>query len=207
MPPPRDSTVLRFTGLSRAYGRLQVLRDLAGEVVAGQALLVTGANGSGKSTLLRCLAGLLAPQRGTIECRIDGRSLDTVARRRAVGYAAPDLALYPELSCIENLRFFARLRQVPARAGERLLEALGLPPERLAGALSSGMLQRLRWAWALLHAPRVLLLDEPYANLDARGRDQVTALLRRHLERGLAVIANPETLELPDVAAHLRLDG
>ncbi|MEM6456976.1 MAG: ABC transporter ATP-binding protein [Acidobacteriota bacterium] len=209
-PPPSDapSTLLCFHALRRGYGRLRVLRAVSATVAGGEQLLVTGANGSGKSTLLRVLAGLLAPQAGTIECRIDGRALDVAARRRAVGYLAPDLAFYPELSCAENLDFIGRLRGLAPDAGRTLLVRLGLPPGRRAGALSSGMNQRLRWAFALLHRPAVLLLDEPLQNLDAGGRDDVLALLGEHLERGgLAVVANPDALPQLSVDRHLHLEG
>ncbi len=201
------TTSLRFTGIHRRFGRLRVLRDVHGEVDRGELLLVTGANGCGKSTLLRCLAGLMAPQRGTIECRVDGESLDTAARRLAVGYVAPDLELYPELTTRENLDFACRLRRVPAQRGHQLLDRVGLPHDRLTAALSSGMRQRLRWAWALLHRPPILLLDEPLQNLDGPGRKEVLALLVEHLETGLAVIANPDSLELPHAAKHLELAG
>jgi heme exporter protein A len=253
---------LRFVELRRRFGRLAVLGGVSAEVAPGEALLVTGRNGAGKSTLLRCLAGLLAPDSGTIEYREDGILLDVALRRRRVGLVAPDLAFYGELTVAENMAFFARLRSrdpgaafdradalspaapaspgtqavagtpaAPARAatpaGRRerlallaqraadLLRRLDLPPDRPAAALSSGMRQRLRWAWALLHRPRLLLLDEPFQNLDAAGLAATRALLAEHLDhlapgaaaRGLAVIANPVLLEIDGVAASLDLGG
>jgi len=204
-PPPTAS--LRFDRIYRGFGRLRVLRGVSGAVEAGGLMLVTGYNGSGKSTLLRCLAGLMAPQRGTIECRVDGRLLDSDERRRAVGYVAPDLELYPELTTGENLDFFCRLRGVDPQRGGHLLDHFGLPHDRAAAALSSGMRQRLRWAWALLHRPPILLLDEPLQNLDEAGRRDVLALLASHLETGLAVVASPDPLELPHVPEHLDLGG
>lgn len=169
-------------------------------------MLVTGANGSGKSTLLKCLAGLLAADAGTIEYREEGRLLDLPARRLRVGYVAPDLAFYEELTTLENLQFFARLRGVSEVRAVQLLERVGLPTDRLSGALSSGMRQRLRWAWALLHEPRMLLLDEPFQNFDAPGEATGRALLAEHLRQGLAVVADPSGIELPHVASHLHLD-
>ncbi|MCB1056581.1 MAG: ABC transporter ATP-binding protein [Acidobacteria bacterium] len=202
-PVPR----LRFTELYRSFGRLSVLRNVAGAATTGEILLVTGANGSGKSTLLKCLAGLLAPDRGRVELSLDGRELSIDEIRRAVGYAAPDLAFYEELTTEENLLFFARLRRLaPDRVAE-LLEHVGLPTDRAAGALSSGMRQRLRWCWALLHRPPVLLLDEPFQNLDEPGRQAGTELLVDHLRHGLAVVANPGRLDLPYVTHHLELAG
>ena len=196
---------LRASGLYRRYGRLSVLRGVDLEVHRGELLLVTGHNGSGKSTLLRCLAGLTVPQRGTIACQVDGDDLDISERRRAIGYAAPDLEFYGELSAGENLDFTSRLRGIDPARGRGLLERLGLPADRPAAALSSGMRQRLRWAWALLHRPPILLLDEPLQNLDKPGCRDVLALLSEHLEDGLAVVANPDALELPHVARHLDL--
>ena len=202
-----DGDRLEFRGVKRRFGRLAVLPGVSGAVAAGGALAVRGKNGSGKSTLLRCLAGLLAPDAGEIRLREAGRELDAAGRRRRVGYVAPDLALYEELTVAENLEFFARLRGVPrARAGE-LAERLWLPPARNAGALSSGMRQRLRWAWALLDRPRLLLLDEPFQNLDAEGESALRAALADHLgSGGLAVVASPIPLDLPGGADELVLD-
>ena len=203
------STTLRFSDVRRRFGRLAVLNGVSGAVEPGGMLLVTGPNGSGKSTLLRCLSGLLAPDSGTIEYREDDGRLDVAERRRRVGVVAPDLAFYEELTVGENVEFFARLRRTSSQRGFAVLERLGLPLDRLAGALSSGMRQRLRWAWALLHSPRLLLLDEPFQNLDAAGEAAVRGLLSAHLAdgRGLAVVANPSALEVPHVAARLDLGG
>lgn len=189
--------VLTFTDVSRRFGRHVVLSGRSGSVAAGELLTVLGRNGSGKSTLLRILAGLLVPDRGTIEYHENGQALSLAERRRAVGYVAPDLSFYEELSALENLVFFARLRGLAAGRAEELLARVDLPPERAAGALSSGMRQRLRFAFALLAAPRLLLLDEPVQNLDAPGAALVRALLAEHLAAGgLAVVANPEPLDL-----------
>jgi heme exporter protein A len=198
--------MLRFENIRRRFGRLSVLEGVSGSVGPGQALLVTGPNGSGKSTLLRCLAGLLSPEKGTIEYREGDQVLDVNERRLRVGYVAPDLALYSELTVAENLHFFARIRRTGPERGFEILDELGLPTDRMAGALSSGMRQRLRWAWALLHRPRLLLLDEPFQNLDAAGERGTRGLLLGHLDRGgLAVVANPSHLEIDRVAGHLDL--
>ena len=199
------TAALEFTGLRRAFGRLPVLAGVDGLATAGEVLLVTGSNGSGKSTLLRCLAGLLRPQGGTIRHHEDGQDLDAAERRRRVGWVAPDLAFYEPLTAFENLELFCRLRGVAPRRAADLLAQLGVPPQRPAGALSSGMRQRLRWGFALLHEPRVLLLDEPFQNLDAPGEEAARALLASHLAHGLAVVATPSPLVVPGVARTLDL--
>jgi heme exporter protein A len=200
------NTYLSFENLRRRFGRLSVLEGVSGEVGPGELLLVTGPNGSGKSTLLRCLAGLLAPEKGTIQYREGDDVLDTDGRRRRVGYVSPDLALYSELTVAENVEFFARLRRTGPERGLEVLRRLGLPTDRMAGALSSGMRQRLRWGWALLHRPRLLLLDEPFQNLDAPGESATRELLYEHLDQdGLAVVASPSNLEIDRVTHHLDL--
>jgi ABC-type multidrug transport system ATPase subunit len=189
--------VLTFSDLARRFGRHVVLTGQSGTVAPGQLLTVLGRNGSGKSTLLRILAGLLVADRGTVEYHEGGRPLSLGERRRAVGYVAPDLSFYEDLSALENLQFFARLRGLPSTAAAEWLARVDLPPERAAGALSSGMRQRLRFAFALLARPRLVLLDEPVQNLDAGGATLVRALLAEHLAGGgLAVVANPEPLDL-----------
>jgi len=201
-------TKLHFENVRRRFGRLSVLQGVSGTVLPGEALLVTGPNGSGKSTLLRCLAGILAPDGGRIDYQEDERALDLAERRLRIGYVAPDLAFYSELTVAENLQFFARLRRVSPERGFEVLDRLALPTDRMVGTLSSGMRQRLRWGWALLHRPRLLLLDEPFQNLDAPGEEGTRALLHEHLEQtpgGLAVIANPASLEIDRVTARIDL--
>jgi len=200
------ATSLAFSGLSRRFGRLRVLVDTGGEAASGGVLAVRGPNGCGKSTLLRCLAGLLRPDRGSIRASEEGRELDDQARRFRVGYLAPDVAFYDELSGSENLAFFAALRGLDPARGEALLARLGLAGERAFHAMSSGMRQRLRWAFALLHEPRILLLDEPFQNLDAEGESAARALLDERLAAGaLAVVASPAEVRLPGVTGEIRL--
>jgi heme exporter protein A len=200
------ATRLRFENLRRRFGRLSVLEGVTGNVAPGELLLVTGPNGSGKSTLLRCLAGLLAPDGGTIEYQENGAPFDAADRRRRVGVVAPDLSFYAELTVRENLEFFARLRRVSPERGLAILNRTELPLDRYAGALSSGMRQRLRWAFALLHQPRLLLLDEPFQNFDAPGERTVRELLTEHLAGGgLVVMANPSSLDFDHVAGHIDL--
>jgi heme exporter protein A len=202
VPAPR----LRFDGLRRGFGELAVLQGVSGGAAAGQALLVTGPNGSGKSTLLRCLAGLLSLDGGTIDYREDGDlAMDAAVRRNRVGFLSPDVTFYSELTVGENLTFFARLRRVDPARGQALLDRLNLPADRRAGALSSGMRQRLRWAFALLHRPLLLLLDEPFQNFDTAGEQAARGLLAEHLATGLAVVANPGGIDLDHVAERIDL--
>jgi heme exporter protein A len=150
----------------------RVLRDLDVDVADRDLLLVTGPNGSGKSTLLALCAGLLVPTAGELEVDAD---------RGRIGYLAHEPLVYRELTPLENLDLYGRLYRVPERR-ERcgmLLERYGLweaRHERVA-TLSRGMLQRLALCRALLHEPDLLLLDEPYAGLDAEGAELLDAEL------------------------------
>jgi heme ABC exporter ATP-binding subunit CcmA len=164
--------VIRAAGLEKRYGPKRVLRGLDFELPAGGLLVVTGPNGAGKTTLLRLCAGLAVPTAGTLEVEPD---------RSRIGFLGHDPLVYRELTALENLDLYGRLYHVPERR-ERigmLLERFGLWDARRerASALSRGQLQRLALCRALLHKPELLILDEPFAGLDADG----AALLDREL--------------------------
>jgi heme exporter protein A len=158
---------IELTDVARSYGERAVLRGVSVSVEEGATLLLLGANGAGKTTLLRILAGLLRPHRGA------------VAVSGTVGFLGHEPLLYRDLSAAENLRFHARLHRVGERRVADVLDAVGLgrradDPVR---TLSRGMTQRAAIARAVLHDPGVLLLDEPYANLDPAAAEQVRPLL------------------------------
>jgi heme exporter protein A len=168
-------------GLGRAYGERTVLRDVAFELPRGATLAVFGANGAGKTTLLRILATLLRPHAGTVE--VLGRPLprEGWAVRGRIGLLAHDPMLYRDLSARENLRYHARLHDVPAERAEALLDAVGmrLRADEPVRTLSRGMTQRVAVCRAVLHEPDLLLLDEPLANLDPGAAALVEPLIGR----------------------------
>lgn len=200
-----SAVTLRAAGLTHRYGRLRT--GVAGLTFAfeGPGLVaVTGPNGSGKSTLLRILAGLLRPSEGSTTVELEGRELPRTLRRTRAGLASPELAFYDEFSGEENLVFAAGARGLPApaRAAGAALERVGLARrarDRVA-AYSSGMKQRLRLAFALLHEPPLLLLDEPVSHLDEEGRAAADAAVREASTRGLVLIAtnDPEEVRLAE---------
>jgi ABC-type multidrug transport system ATPase subunit len=156
--------VIRARGLERRFGDKVALAGIDLDLGERELLVVTGPNGSGKSTLLALLAGLLVPTRGR---------LDVAAERGEIGLLAHEPLVYRELTAVENLDLYGRLYRVPERR-ERigmLLERYGLWDARRerVSAFSRGMAQRLALCRVLLHEPRLLLLDEPYAALDAEG--------------------------------------
>jgi len=175
------------------------------------AVAVTGPNGSGKSTLLRIVAGLLRPTEGTTTVVVDGRERPLAQRRDVLGLATPDLNFYEEFTATENLEFAGEARglDAPKRAAAQALEQVGLASragDRVA-AYSSGMKQRLRLAFALLHAPPILMLDEPGSHLDDTGRDVVREVVAHQAARGLVLLATNDPGEIQLAERRLELDG
>jgi heme exporter protein A len=158
--------MIRAAGLEKRYGPKRVLRGLDFELERGGFLVVTGPNGAGKTTLLRLCAGLAIPTGGTLEVEPE---------RGGIGFLGHEPLVYRELTVLENLDLYGRLYHVPERR-ERigmLLERFGLWDSRgvRASALSRGQLQRLALCRSLLHRPELLILDEPFAGLDAEGSE------------------------------------
>jgi heme exporter protein A len=167
--------------VARAYGERVALAGVTLTLPRGRTLAVLGANGAGKTTLLRILATLLRPQAGAV--RVLGLELPREAwkARGRIGLLAHEPLLYRELSARENLRFHARLHDVPLRRGEALLEAVGLSrrADEPVRDLSRGLAQRVAICRAVLHEPELLLLDEPLANLDPAAAEAVDGLIGR----------------------------
>jgi heme exporter protein A len=200
---------LTLENVSKSFGARRVLRGVCAEVRTGEALVITGHNGSGKSTLLSVIAGLLRPDAGRVRVTRDGEELFPEDRRRYLSLVAPDLTLYPELTALENLEFFARVRSLvwnPAEA-RQLLSRVGLEGRGndLSGTFSSGMRIRLKYAVALQSDPAVLLLDEPTAMLDTGGVQIVEQVIAEQRQRGVLVLAtnDPQETRHGDLFLHL----
>ena len=190
-----------LSGVSRHFGRFAAVRGVTAEFPAGRIYVIVGENGAGKSTLLRMMAGLLPPTRGTI------RLLGAENPRRVVeriGLMEHSPLLYDELDAAENLLYFASLYGiVNEEAGEacrRAIRTAGLDPElkRRVGQYSQGMRQRLSLARCLLHEPELLLLDEPFSNVDlasARAMVRVLGAMRDEGRTVLVVTHQPSLLE------------
>ena len=198
--------------LSHRFGRRQTgIADLTFEFTGPGAVAVTGPNGSGKSTLLRILAGLLRPSAGVTTLQVAGREVPPAARRTVLGLATPELSFYEEFSAAENLHFAAETHGLadPADASRIALERVGLATRAgdLVATYSSGMKQRLRLAFALLHGPALLLLDEPGSHLDDEGRAAVRAVVAHQSQRGLVFVATNDPEEIQLAERRLELHG
>jgi len=186
--------LIEARALGKSFGPTPVLRDVNLSVEAGCGAAVIGANGAGKSTLIRLLAGLSAPTFGTaLLFGEPARSLKPTLRRR-VGLLSHQSFVYPNLTARENLEFYASLygvEDVRAAAIESLGRvALGAAAEARVRGFSRGMEQRLALARAMIARPDVLMLDEPFAALDAEGAALAAALVGEAIGRGCAVLAS-----------------
>jgi ABC-type multidrug transport system ATPase subunit len=200
--------------VSRYYGRRRALSHVSLVCRRHEVLGLLGPNGAGKSTLLSILATLITPSAGEVRYGVHHARQAGAALRARLGLLAHDLHLYPELTARENLDFFARLYSlpdVPGRVG-RALEQAGLEDrgDDLVTSFSRGMRQRLALERALLHEPRLLLLDEPFTGLDDTSAAALVARLRQLRADGRIIVVATHDLDvaegLLDRAAVLR-DG
>jgi len=190
---------LEIKGLKKTYNLKPILRGIDIVLDQGKCMALLGANGAGKTTLLRILACLTKPVAGT--AGIGGLDIgqDVQQVRLLVGFVGHQPNLYDELTGLENLLFFGRMYAVK-NARERavtLLQQVGLArrSNERVGTLSRGQLQRLSLARALLHSPRLLLLDEPDAGLDDEGIELLEALIREHTGQGGTTLFSTHNFE------------
>lgn len=186
----RLDPAIEVDGLGRRFGSRWVLRGVDFLVRQGEVVGLLGANGSGKSTILRVLGTMLRPNAGS--AAVNGHDVvrDAPAVRRAIGYLAHVPGLYDDLTARENLGFAADMLGLPADAVGPALEQVGLASagnDRVRG-FSAGMQRRLSLARLLLRRPRVLLLDEPYANLDADGAALMNTVIAGVARQGGAAL-------------------
>ncbi len=196
---PLPAVTFEARALAHRYAPGRGLAPVSFSMASPGSVAVVGPNGSGKSTLLRILAGLLRPTKGETLLKLGGALIRPSERRWWVGYAAPDLTFYPEFTVAENLGFAAEARGLGeiTEAVDGALDEVGLlgrARDRVA-ALSSGMMQRLRIAFALLHRPAVLLLDEPGSHLDDEGRAFMARMVEGRQRVGLVVMATNDERE------------
>jgi ABC-2 type transport system ATP-binding protein len=194
MTAATDEIVIDAQGLKRRFGAVEAVRDISLTIARGEIFGLVGADGAGKTTIMRLLAGVLRPDAGAI--RVAG--VDVVAEpkrvRSELSYMPQRFGLYEDLTVAENIFFYGELFRVSSRERRtrtgQLLEAAGLAPfqRRLAGQLSGGMKQKLGLVCALIHTPRVLLLDEPTTGVDPVSRRDFWAILYNLRESGVTIL-------------------
>jgi heme exporter protein A len=197
-----DFDRLEIDGVTRYYGRRRALHNVTFSCVAGEVVAVLGPNGAGKSTLLAVISTLIAPNGGEVRYGSHtARSAGALLRHR-LGWLGHELQVYPELTARENLQFFARLMGV---SDENAAVAAALASSRLesraeepVSGFSRGMRQRLALERALIHRPRLILLDEPFTGLDGPSSDALALRLRALAQAGTLVLLATHDVDLAD---------
>ncbi|MGH9515321.1 MAG: ABC transporter ATP-binding protein [Terriglobales bacterium] len=184
MPQAQSSSdIVVADGLIKQFGRFAALRGVTAQFASGKLYVIVGDNGAGKTTFLRTIAGLAQQTRGTISV-LGSCEIKTV--RAKIGYMAHPSLLYDEMSGLENLAYFAGLYGLPLARCREVIAAVKLDPglERPVGQYSQGMRQRMSLARAILNDPKLLLLDEPFSNVDTTSAKEMTALLAKMRDQG-----------------------
>jgi ABC-type multidrug transport system ATPase subunit len=184
----------------KQFGRFAALRGVTAEFESGKFYAILGDNGAGKTTLLRALAGLIHPTRGTVS--VFGKPPREACRE--IGYMAHPSLLYDEMNGMENLRYFARLYNISGddRCAQAI-RAVRLDPglSRPVGQYSQGMRQRMSLARAILHDPKILLLDEPFSNVDVHSAREMVELLKNMRDAGKTIFVVTHQAALLDGVA------
>lgn len=211
MTAERSEIAVRTHQLSKNFGPVQAVRDVAFTISPGEIFGLVGPDGAGKTTIMRMLAGVLRPDAGEIV--VDGVNVaaEPEPAKLRLSYMAQRFGLYEDLTVAENIFFYGELFAVPraeriARSRE-LLEAAGLFPfeRRLAGQLSGGMKQKLGLVCALIHTPRVLLLDEPTTGVDPVSRREFWAILYNLRESGVTILLSTAYMDEAERCSRLAL--
>jgi len=193
--------VIVLQNLVKFFGRFAALRDITESFAPGRLYVVVGDNGAGKSTLLRMVAGLMQPSQGSVTL-LGAEDVRAAAHR--VGYMGHAPLLYDELSGMENLRYFAGLYGLHDDSlCSGAIRQVGLDPdlERRVGQYSQGMRQRLSLARAVLHDPELMLLDEPFSNVDVHSAQDMGAILGRVRDRGKTIFVVTHQAPLMEAVA------
>ncbi len=195
------ASVITISNLIKQFGRFAALRGVTAEFSGGKLYAILGDNGAGKTTLLRTLAGLSQPSSGEVAILGASKFHDICQQ---VGYMAHPSLLYDEMSGMENLQYFARLYGITGGTHcAEVIRSVGLDPDlvRPIGQYSQGMRQRMSLARALLNDPKILLLDEPFSNVDSHSATEMVQLLARTRDRGTTVFVVTHQSSLLESAA------
>jgi heme ABC exporter ATP-binding subunit CcmA len=198
---PASVPVITISNLIKQFGRFAALRGVTAEFSGGKLYAILGDNGAGKTTLLRTLAGLSQPSSGEVAILGASKFHDICQH---VGYMAHPSLLYDEMSGMENLQYFARLYGITSSTScAEVIRSVGLDSDlvRPVGQYSQGMRQRLSLARALLNDPKILLLDEPFSNVDVHSATEMVQLLARTRDRGTTVFVVTHQASLLEGAA------
>lgn len=204
------SAAIEIDGITKRYGKLTALDNVSFNVAEGELFGLIGPDGAGKSSLYRILTTLMLPDSG----KASVLGLDVVddyrKLRTEIGYMPEKFSLYQDMTVRENMEFFATLFGVDVKENFELIAPIYNPqlskfPDRMAGALSGGMKQKLALCCALVHRPRILLLDEPTTGVDAVSRSEFWDMLRRLKERGMTIMVSTSYMDEAQLCERIAL--
>lgn len=195
-----SSCTLKLESLTKVFGRRLVFDKLTFEFKAGKVYGISGPNGSGKSTLSKIIAGIITPTSGKVIHQIDSQIVKIEQLHNHIGFVSPYLVLYDEFTALENLEHFSKIRGIKfdIERGNALLNKFDIYSRRndYVKTYSSGMKQRLKFAFALIHRPGCLILDEPTSNLDNNGKEAVYNIIKEEVSEKIIIIASNEDVDL-----------
>lgn len=196
-----EQPILEANGLSKSFGRIQAVKELSFHIAEGETYGLLGPNGSGKTTTISMVCGLLKADAGSV--RVGGQEMttSTLKPKALIGLVPQELAIYPDLSARENLLFFGRLYNIPqpelGKRVDEVLRVVGLADRAKdrAGTYSGGMKRRLNIGIGLIHAPTLLVLDEPTVGVDPQSRNAILEAIEQLAHAGIAVLYTTHYME------------
>jgi heme exporter protein A len=195
-----NNYLLELKDLTKYFGRRLIFRQLNYSVKTHLVLGISGINGSGKSTLMKIIAGVLSSSGGEVIHSLNGKRMDVNNLFNHIGFVSPYLILYEEFSAEENLRIISNIRGIRYETEyvNQLFDKVNLYKRRkdIVKTYSSGMKQRLKYVFALMHKPNLLLLDEPTSNLDNEGKEAVYSIVNDYSKNQIVIIASNEEQDL-----------
>ncbi|HEX9739940.1 MAG TPA: ABC transporter ATP-binding protein [Ignavibacteriaceae bacterium] len=186
--------------VNKTFGRRLIFNDISFKLNSSTIFGISGPNGSGKSTLVKIIANIISPSSGKLIHNFNGTEIKPENLHNHIGLVSPYLVLYDEFTAYENLNYFSEIRGIPFNKGrvDDLLNKFLLfnRKEDLVKTYSSGMKQRLKFIFALMHSPQLIILDEPTSNLDDEGKEVVYELVKEEGSNNIVIIASNEKTDL-----------
>jgi heme exporter protein A len=186
--------------INKTFGRRLIFKDISFKLNSSTIFGISGPNGSGKSTLVKIIANIISPSSGKLIHNFNGTEIKPENLHNHIGLVSPYLVLYDEFTAYENLNYFSEIRGIPFNKGrvDDLLNKFLLfnRKEDLVKTYSSGMKQRLKFIFALMHSPQLIILDEPTSNLDDEGKEVVYELVKEEGSNNIVIIASNEKTDL-----------
>lgn len=204
-----SSFELQAENISKVFGRRLIFRDVNFSCKNNGIYGISGPNGSGKSTFLKIITGIISPTKGRVTHYFDGKLIESEDLHNFIGFVAPYVILYDEFTAVENIHFFSKIRGInfTQEKLDFLFQHFGLFDRKndLVKGYSSGMKQRLKFIFALIHSPKILFFDEPTSNLDNSGKEKVYQTVKEESQNNIVIIASNEDSDLAICSSVLEL--